>query len=488
MPWLACLRMSRRRTLAASLALLSLLLAWPLSAQRGAPSDAALAGRLADLVRTADLGDHVGVLVQRVESDQPLFSNHGDLALNPASNMKVLTAATALFELGPDFRMRTAVYGHIEDGRVANLVIRGQGDPTLRMSDLVDLAEDLADRGVHAVDHVVVDGSYFDDELLPPAFDQQPGEMASFRAAVGALAVDRASFVLRVLPGATVGAPAQVRLAGAGYFDVRGGVTTTESGAPRVIASQAPTNDHRLALTLSGSVPMGILGVGYRRRVEEPLAHAGYAMAEALARTGIRGRREVTLGGDVSGLPLLASHESGPLSEVLKQMGKHSDNFVAEMVLKVLGAEAHQPGTSAAGVQVIQRLLTRIGAPPGAEIINGSGLFDGNHIAPAHLVAILRAAYLDPSVRPEFVSQLSIAGLDGTLHSRLRDLPRPRIVRAKTGTLDDAIALSGYVLGPTPSETVCFSFVANGVRGHHGAARQLADDIARAIAGNLYQE
>jgi len=54
--------------------------------------------------------------------------------------------------------------------------------------------------------------------------------------------------------------------------------------------------------------------------------------------------------------------------------------------------------------------------------------------------------------------------------------------------LDDAIALSGYVLGPTPSETVCFSFVANGVRGHHGAARQLADDIARAIAGNLYQE
>jgi len=481
--------MKRLRVPLASLAILSLLLAWPSAAQRGAPEDALLSARLGDIVRAADLGEQIAVRVQRVSSEQPVFNHHGELALNPASNMKVLTAATALFELGPDFRMRTAVYGRIEDGRIGDLVIRGQGDPTLRISDMVDLAEDLADRGVRAVDRIHVDGSYFDDQLLPPAFDQQPGEMAAFRAAVGALAVDRASFVLRVVPGSAPGAAAQVRLAGAGYFDVRGGVTTSDSGPPRVIASQAPTDDHRLALTLRGSVPTGILGVGYRRRVEEPLAHAGHVMAEALARTGIRGRRTVSLDGDANGLPLLASHESAPLAEVLKQMGKYSDNFVAEMVLKVIGAErAGRPGTSAGGVQVIQRRLTQIGAPGGAVIVNGSGLFDGNHIAPAHLVAMLRAAYLDPAVRPEFVSHFSIGGVDGTLHRRLRDLPHPRIVRAKTGTLNDAIALSGYVLGPTPERTVCFSFLANGVRGHHGAARQLADDIVRAIAADLYAE
>ncbi|NOY89858.1 MAG: D-alanyl-D-alanine carboxypeptidase/D-alanyl-D-alanine-endopeptidase, partial [Deltaproteobacteria bacterium] len=256
-----------------------------------------------------------------------------------------------------------------------------------------------------------------------------------------------------------------------------------------VIASQAPTDDHRLALTLRGSVPIGILGVGYRRRVEEPLAHAGYAMAEALARTGIRGRRAVTLDGNISGLPLLASHRSAPLSRVLQQMGKYSDNFVAEMVLKVLGAEGvRRPGSSAAGVQVVQRFLQRIGAPEGAEIVNGSGLFEGNRIAPAQLVSALRAAYLDPAVRPEFVAHLSIAGVDGTLHRRLRDLPHARMVRAKTGTLNDAIALSGYVLGPTPDDAVCFSFLANGVRGRHGAARQLADDIVRAIAASLYSD
>ncbi len=466
---------------------LSILLTKPLLAQEGAPSDQVLAGRLADIARQANLGERIGIQVQRVSSDQALFRQNELLQLNPASNMKLLTAATALFELGPNFRMRTAVYGHILDGRMANLVIRGQGDPTLRMSDLVALAEDLADRGVRAVDHVRVDGSYFDDQLLPPAFEQQPGEMASFRAAVAALAVDRASFVLRVLPGPTAGAPAQVRLAGAGYFDVRGGVTTTESGAPRVIASQAPTDDHRLALTLRGSVPLGILGVGYRRRVEEPLSHAGYAMAEALARTGIRGRRSVSLDGEVSGLPMLASHQSAPLARVLQQMGKYSDNFVAEMVLKVLGAEGvRRPGSSAAGVQMIKRMLTRVGAPEGAEIVNGSGLFDGNHISSAQIVSVLRAAYLDPAVRPEFVAHLSIAGVDGTLHRRLRDLPHPRIVRAKTGTLNDAIALSGFVLGPTPGETICFSFLANGVRGRHAVARQLADDLVRAIAASLY--
>ncbi|NOY91667.1 MAG: D-alanyl-D-alanine carboxypeptidase/D-alanyl-D-alanine-endopeptidase, partial [Deltaproteobacteria bacterium] len=218
--------MSRFATLMALSVGLILLPSGPLAAQGGTATDEVLAGRLADIVRAAELGDRVGVRVQRVMSEQPLFNHRGELRLNPASNMKLLTAATALFELGPDFRMRTAVYGHIEDGRMANLVIRGQGDPTLRMSDLVDLAEDLADRGVRAVDHVRVDGSYFDDQLLPPAYDQQPGEMAAFRAAVGALAVDRASFVLRVLPGSAPGQPAQVRLAGAGYFDLRGGVTT----------------------------------------------------------------------------------------------------------------------------------------------------------------------------------------------------------------------------------------------------------------------
>lgn len=454
-------------------------------ATRAQPTTA-LGGRIADIVRDAGLGSDVGISVVETASGAEIYGQHADRPLNPASNMKVVTAAAALLELGPDFRMLTGLYGRVNAGSVDTLVLRGFGDPTLRQSDLVQLAEGLADRGVGAVGEVVVDGTYFDDQILPPAFEQQPGEMAAFRAAVGAVAVERASFVLRVLPG-PLGAEARVRLGAPGYFVVDNGITTTDGGAPNVIASQRPTDDDRLALTLRGSVPTGILGVGYRRRVDNPLAHAGHAMAEALQAVGIRGRRSVRVARGPRGLPLLTSRRSPPMSQVLYALGKRSDNFVAEMVLKVLGAEQSRPGTSARGAQVLQGVLERAGVAPGsAAIVNGSGLFDGNTIAAGHLTKLLRHVYNDPRVSSEFVAQLSVGGVDGTLHRRLRGLPRPGVVRAKTGTLNSVIALSGYVLGPTPERTIAFSVLANGVRGRQGAARQLADRIAQTIAEDLY--
>ncbi len=436
----------------------------------------------------ADLGDQIGISVVDVATGREVFAQRGDLPLNPASNMKLVTAAAALETLGPDFTMRTGVYGRIEGGRVADLVLRGRGDPSLSQGDLYELADALVARGVRAVDRVWVDGSYFDDQLLPPAFDQQPGETAAFRAAVSAVTVDRASFVLRVMPGASVGDPAVVRLAGADYFQVDSQMTTSDGGAPNVIASQREGEDGHMALTLRGSVPVGILGVSYRRRVNNPLLHAGYVFAEVLERVGIRGRRRVQAGTGPSGLATLGTHQSPPVSELLYRVGKFSDNFYAEMLLKVMGAERARPGTSARGTEASQALLRRAGVAQGAAtIVNGSGLFDGNLIAARHFTAMLRYMYQSPAYRSEYLAHLAIGGTDGTLRRRLRDLPAPRIVRAKTGTLNAVIGLSGYVLGPSPERVYAFSVLCNGVRGRQGAARRLADDIVRAVATYLYR-
>ncbi len=465
-------------------------LVWALLAFVGQPLALAqptgpLGGQIADLVRAAELGNEVGILVQ--EGDTEIYALRADEPRNPASNMKLLTAAGALLRLGPDHQMMTGLYGRVNDGRVTDLVLRGFGDPSLRQSDLVELADALVDRGVRRVDRVWVDGSYFDDQILPPAFEQQPGEMASFRAAVGAVAVEQASFVLRVVPGSTLGSDAVVRLAGPGYFEVDSTITTTDGGAPNVIASQRALDDGRLALTLRGSVPTGILGVGYRRRVEHPLVHAGHVFAECLDRVGVRGGHAVRLGAGPSGLPLLTSRESAPVSQLLHRVGKWSDNFYAEMLLKVLGAERARPGSSARGAEVLQDVLAEAGVErDAATIVNGSGLFDGNLIAPRHLVKVLGHVLDSPAIRHEYLSHLAVGGTDGTLRRRLRDLPAPGIVRAKTGTLNDVIALSGYVLGPN-GRTVRFSFLANGIRGRQGRSRQLADDIVRAVAVSLYQ-
>jgi D-alanyl-D-alanine carboxypeptidase/D-alanyl-D-alanine-endopeptidase (penicillin-binding protein 4) len=451
------------------------------------PTDA-LPRELQAIVAASGLASRVGIHVVDAATGQEIFRHRSDQPMNPASNQKLVTAAAALRYLGPELTIATAILGRVEAGRVAHLVLRGRGDPSLRASDLAELVDRLVDQGVRAVDQIFVDGSYFDGELLPPAFDQQPNEVAAFRAAVGAITVEKSSYELRVLPGATSGAPAFVRLAGEGYFELDNQITTSEAGAPNIIATQRATRDRRMELHLRGTIPLGIRGVGYRRRIEDPVAHAGHLLADALERAGIGGARRVTIASGPSDVALLASHESAPLSALLYDVGKHSDNFVAEMILKVLGAERRgTPGTSAHGAEVAQELLAEVGVPAGqATILNGSGLFEGNRIAPSHFTRVLAAMFRDASIRDEYLAHLAVGGVDGTLARRLGDLPAPRIVRAKTGTLASVIALSGYVLGPTPGQAYAFSVLANDVGGQHGQARNLADDLVRKLAASLY--
>lgn len=453
-----------------------------------ASAQAALPAELRRLVDESGLAEDVGVAVIDVETGRPVFQFHAERAMNPASNQKLLTAYAALRALGPSFTMRTGVYGAVEGDAVSGgLAIRGMGDPDLGYGDLLALARQVRDQGVRRVDRVIVDASYFDDQVLPPAFEQQPNEVAAFRAPVSALAVDRNAYTLRVLPGPEVGAEAIVRLLGAPYFDVQNRIRTAEPGRLNVIADQRDAGA-RMTLRLSGTLPVDVRGVSYRRRIENPLPWVGHVFVEALRANEIRVADDaVTVGATPAGAALLASHESPPVSRLIHELGKWSDNFVAEMLFKVMGAERHRPGRAEDGVAALREQLEAAGLPvERITIVNGSGLFDGNQIAPQHLAELLRAAYRDPAIRSDYVSALAIGGVDGTLRSRLRDLPAPGVVRAKTGTLAGVIALSGYVLGPRPERTYAFSFLANDIRGRQGPSRALADAIARALAVHLH--
>lgn len=443
---------------------------------------------LAGLVGQANLGEQVGVSIVDLASGREVASHHASLPLNPASNMKLVTAATALVELGPDFQMLTGLYGRIEgDTVVGGLTLKGHGDPSLEQGDLLALARELYARGVRKVDEVMVDGGYFDDQILPPAFDQQPEEFAAFRAAVGAVSVDANAYTIWIRPGTAVGKSALVYVDGSGYFDLTNQVTTSASGVPNVIAVQSPKSG-RLALRLSGSVPLGVRGLSYRRRVESPVHYAGYLLVDALRAARIQVPERVTLRPVPASVPMLAVRGSPPLANILYALGKHSDNFTAEMLLKVLGAErAGKPGSSARGAQVAIEALKRLGVPTSnVRIVNGSGLFEGNAIAAGHLTQLLRSVHANAAVRSEFLAHLAIGGVDGTLAERLQDLPARSIVRAKTGTLASVAALSGYVLGPEPASGMAFSVIVNGAHGRVHAARSLADAVVSEIAKRLY--
>ena len=332
------------------------------------------------------------------------------------------------------------------------------------------------------VDRIVIDDSYFDDQILPPAFEQQPREAAAFRSAISAFAVNRNSYVVHVGPGPKVDDPGRVRVLAGAYVRVENRTVTTAGGAPTPRIDHKLTDDGHLAVRVDGAIPKQVRTLYYRRRVPDPKAYAASLLVRALKKAGVEGALAVEYGVAPERQPLIADMPSPPLSSMLYSVGKWSDNFAAEMLLKIMGAQVQQPGSSAQGVIAVREELMKRGVDTeGLVMVNGSGLFDGNQVAPRHVTQTLIAAYRDPAIQAEYVAHLAVGGSDGTLKSRLEDLPRPRMVRAKTGTLRDVIALSGYVLGE-PDRSVAFSFLANGIAGKQGDAKKLADNIVRALA------
>jgi PBP4 family serine-type D-alanyl-D-alanine carboxypeptidase len=159
-------------------------------------------------------------------------------------------------------------------------------------------------------------------------------------------------------------------------------------------------------------------------------------------------------------------------------METESDNFYAELLLKLLGAEEAGRGTTAAGAAVVRRELVERGVPmAGVRIVDGSGLSRLDRVTGRMLASLLVSARDDPAVSKAFVASLAVAGVSGTLEDRLTRPPARGRVRAKTGTTSAASALSGYAGG-----AYVFALVMNGNPVDTDAARTAQDRVARLLA------
>lgn len=434
----------------------------------------------------AGAGARLGACFVDVASGVELAGVAAGVAENPASNEKLVTAGTLLHHLGGRHVFQTALYGRASGGRVAELVVRGEGDPSLTSADLGVIANALRERGVREVGRIAIDQSVFDDAYVPPGFEQQPHEWAAFRAPVSAVSVDRNSVLVTIEP-TTKGEPARVSFAPEGFVESEGRIMTGPRGKPlRAVAGLAGRGDHLVA-RLGGAVAEGQSPLRYRQRVDDPRTLPAYALESALVAAGIGVSGPLGLGGSRETVPLLL-HRSRSLAELLPELGKNSDNFYAETLLKALAAAVRgAPGTSAGGAELASAWLASIGASDaGTRVTNGSGLFDTNRLSPRTLARVLVAAWHDPALGFDFVNQLAVGGVDGTLKQRFTELAAPRAVLAKTGTLNDTVALSGYVVGPEHRRVVAFSFIASGVHGRLGAARQHIDAVVESVANALW--
>jgi PBP4 family serine-type D-alanyl-D-alanine carboxypeptidase len=172
--------------------------------------------------------------------------------------------------------------------------------------------------------------------------------------------------------------------------------------------------------------------------------------------------------------------DSPPLNAIVHWMARESDNFVAEMLVKQLGAVQGSLGSTAAGVGVITGLLGQAAVPlEGLRLVDGSGLSLLDRMTPKALVSLLAAMWNDDEVRLELLASLPVAGRTGTLHNRMRRTAAAGVVRAKTGTTSNASALSGFAGG-----RYVFSILQNGWPVAWTWARVAQDRFATVLAAS----
>ena len=449
--------------------------------------DLSLAGRIDAVLATDALANaSIGVSVVDLDDGEVLYQRNAETPLNPASNIKLVTTASALVILGPEHRYPTRLYRN--DGALQGSVIKGDvylagsGDPSLVSEDLLAMAGELQALGITRITGgVVVDSSRFDRDELPPGFDQKD-ELASYRAPSGATSINFNTFVIRVRPGTAEGQPA---IAGVDP-DVRSieltNEATTVAGHRRKLFADVEYGK-QTKVRLWGEIGVDAGPGHYRYPVEQPARYAGEALAWALAQRGIRlGRSRIKMGEVPADARLLASHHSAPLSVLVRSVNKWSNNFMAEQILKTL-ADPTRPATFDGALDRVRTQLEAFGVlTEGARLGNGSGLYDTNRIKPRQLTSLLAAVYRDFRYRSDFIASLSVMGVDGTARSRIEDTTGARWARVKTGTLEGVSGLSGYV-GAIKREPIAFSILFNDLpRGGTRQAREIQDQIVDLIA------
>jgi D-alanyl-D-alanine carboxypeptidase/D-alanyl-D-alanine-endopeptidase (penicillin-binding protein 4) len=472
------------------------------------PDDAAIAHLseelLAILGRYPWRGASWSVLVVSLDHGDTLFAVSADSAMAPASNMKLLTSAAALREMGPDFRYRTWL---LSDGREADgvldgdLVLYGTGDPGIsdrfypdKESVFRELADQLVARGITRISgDLVGDASFLSGPLRPPTWE--PEDLNDhFAAAVSALSFNENVLTLRVEAAERSGWPPQVfTLPDHAGLSVDNLAVTTEARGTLLMVRDDPMGP----LAITGGIQRGGRGAWREITVSDPAAFAVSVFRSVLEAQGIEvlgrervvndprasllGRRKVTAPArrQEGRVRILATHVSPPLRDYLAVVNKRSNNLYTELVFRTLGRLSQGVGSPDAGAAAVAASLTELGVDlTGLVQMDGSGLSAANRVRPTTFVDLLARMSSSPEW-PEYWASLPVAGVRREL-GRMYDTPAAGNLRAKTGTIEGVSALSG-VVQTRDGERLAFSFLVNGTPSTDRAKR-VENDLGVSLA------
>lgn len=430
---------------------------------------------------------NVGVKVVSLSNGRVIYENDADKLYHPASTMKLISAAAALVKLGPNYRFHTTLFADgVEDGNViGNLYLQGRGDPRFESGDLEDLAEKLAAMGVISVDgDIVVDESYFDDIRRGRGWMWDDGPIGGYYSHLSALTINHNGVRVRVSPGRNIDDPVDVHLEPPTRYMkiVNEAATVTASDATRLSIKRQWKPVEANVLTIRGSMEIGQADVNRQVDVVDPALYCGTLLKEKLEQKGIMFRGSIRHGVVPERALKIANHVSVPLSRILWGMNKSSDNLTAELILKTIGAELKgTPGTAQKGIAAIGEFLSEIGLDNSRyTIADGSGVSRYNLVTASSLTNLLSYMFSNFAMMPEYLASLPIAGVDGTLKRRMKDMRARGVLRAKTGTMRGVSTLAGYTM-TADGEILAFAVLISNFKGSANLRRALQDKIGDAL-------
>ena len=420
-----------------------------------------------------------------VRGTRVLAAENPDRAFTPASVQKLVVSAASLHHLGPDYRFVTRLRSAgAREGDVlqGDLVVDAGGDPTwserFHEKDarlpLRDLARALRKRGIARVDgNLVIDLSRFPGRAMP--VDWPVGDVAfSYGAPVSGLAVDENHVWLHMAPGGYVGAPGRVRSGSDDLEVVNQTRTVSKARHGRGTVDFQPVWGEARVIA-RGEYPISEGPFDLKVASPDPVARAGRELQKVLAEEGVEVTGEVGISRDP--LPqsaVLATVTSPPLSEILVPVLEDSNNWLAEMVLRLVALEVAGEGRLDTGIELLEAFLEEtVGAEPESYVLDdASGLSPFNLITPNTVLRLLQFAWQQPW-RDAFVQALPSSSR-GTL---ARGWPRLPAIAAKTGTLRGTQTLAG-ILDPRSSEPTFFVVFLNHRReGRFALRAQIAEQL-----------
>ena len=443
---------------------------------------------LMDLLKSSTLsGAELGLVVRNLRSGEELFALNKDHLLIPASNVKIVTTGAALYYLLPDYQFNTEIYGDADEEGVisGNLYIKGYGDPWLLPEKVWYIVTQLKRLGIKEVKgSIVADGSYFAPPHIPQG-SEQDSSSAAYMSPAGGLSVGFNAVGVHIKPAKSVGVPATISFEPVNnLFTTEGHIMTVSEQVSKILVDTVSERGKN-KVWLAGHMNITDKPKVKWRKVQEATLYAGEVFKALLEEQDIVVVGSVKQGFAPENGNLLFKHRSLPLSEIVLKVNQYSNNFMSAQLARTLGAEVlGVPGTWSKGKEVLEAFMAKAGVEPGTYVLgNASGLHDVNSLSAGQITDVLDFMYQQRHLRAEFLASMAVAGSSGTLKERMRQDDAQYYLRAKTGTLSAASALSGYVVNRDGDDLV-FAFLVNHYKTPLSEVWDLQDKLGNILAGS----